>query len=67
MKEMSKLLIDILEVTEEEKDKIENVIKDKGLEFFFTNIDSSNFSNKIKEKVNALKVIIQEKDDRCGK
>lgn len=52
----------ILNVDQEVDARIKNTIKEIGIEAFLFNIDTLDFSDEMKERVNALKDIIQLND-----
>lgn len=52
----------ILNVDQEVDARIKNTIKEIGIEAFLFNIDTLDFPDEMKERVNALKEIIQMND-----
>ena len=56
------LMSQILDMGQEVDARIKNTIKEIGMEAFLFNIDALDFPDEMKEKVNALKEIVQMND-----
>lgn len=61
------LMLKVLDFSKQTELEIRWIIEDIGIENFLINIDALDISNEIKEKVNALKNIIDEVGDNCDK
>lgn len=58
MEQMAEQLINIVEPTEEEKNIIMKYIKENNISIFMDNYDELNLSEESKEKIEALKAIL---------